>query len=217
MIFAEKRAHRTSTSSLAFSLAAHGSLLLVGFFALHTRHVRPVFVASRCCSTTLYWSPNAGISKPKQKTEPHRKHRAPLPARSTQPVLASAPIATPQRAGAQTGQSTPQQLASMGVGASDDNAEPALPVYRPAPGVPDRSLLPDKEQNIVVEVEISALGDVTGEKLLHGLGNTLDQVVLQTVKGWRFRPATLNGNAVASVEDLVFPFNHDYQPEQNPS
>jgi hypothetical protein len=30
------------------------------------------------------------------------------------------------------------------------------------------------------------------------------------VKAWRFHPATLNGNNVASVEQLVFPFNRDY-------
>lgn len=215
MIFAEK--HRTSTGSVALSLATHGALLLVGFLVLHTRHVRPIFAEGRCCSATLYWSPNAGISRPNSTAKPHQKHRALLPPRKSQLVLAPAPPATPEPAPPTNGQSTPQQLASMGVGDSSESAEPALPVYRPAPGVPDRSLLPDREQNIVVEVEISALGDVTGEKLLRGLGNALDEIVLQTVKGWRFRPATLNGTAVASVEDLVFPFNHDYQPEQNPS
>jgi protein TonB len=217
MIFAENRLPRTSNSSLALSLATHGALFLIGFFALHARHVRPIFAESRCCSATLYWSPNSGISRPTVTAKPHQKRRAPLPVRKSQLVLASAPVATPEPAPPTNGQSTPQQLASMGVGDSSESAEPALPVYRPAPGVPDRSLLPDKEQNVVVEVEISALGDVTGEKLLHGLGNALDEIVLQTVKGWRFRPATLNGTAVASVEDLVFQFNHNYQPEQSPS
>jgi TonB family protein len=105
----------------------------------------------------------------------------------------------------------------VGIGVGDENAEPALPVYRPAPDVGDRSLLPPKEQKIVVEVEISELGDVTSEKLVQGLGNALDGIVLETVKGWRFRPATLNGTAVASVEQLVFPFNQNYRPEQSPS
>lgn len=217
MIFTKERAARTSTSSMALSLVTHGALLLIGFIALHMHHARPIFVESRCCSTTLYWSPNAGVSRPTATAKPHPKRRPPLPARKSQLILASVPPATPESAPPTNGQTSPQQLASMGVGDSDQNAEPALPVFRPAPGVTDRSLLPDKEQNIVVEVEISALGDVTGEKLLHGLGNALDQIVLQTVKGWRFRPATLNGTAVASVEDLVFPFNHNYQPEQNPS
>lgn len=217
MIFADKRPTRTSRTSLAVSLATHGGLLLIGFLVLHTRHVRPIFAESRCCTATLYWSPNAGISRPTATTKPHQKRRVPPPVRKSQLVLASAPLATPEPAPVENGQTTPQQLASMGVGDSSESAEPALPVYRPAPGVPDRSLLPNKEQNVVVEVEISALGDVTGEKLLHGLGNALDQIVLQTVKGWRFRPATLNGTAVASVEDLVFPFNHNYQPDQSPS
>ena len=105
----------------------------------------------------------------------------------------------------------------MGIGEGDQNAEPALPVFRPAPDVADRTLLPQKEQKVIVEVEISELGDVTSEKLVQGLGNALDQIVLETVKGWRFRPATLNGTAIASVEDLVFPFNQNYDPEANPS
>jgi protein TonB len=217
MIFADKRPPRTSGTSLAVSFATHGALLLIGFLMLHTRHVRPIFAESRCCTATLYWSPDAGISRPATTAKPHQKRHVPPPVRKSQLVLASAPVATPDPAPPTNGQTTPQQLASMGVGDSSESAEPALPVYRPAPGVPDRSLLPDKEQNVVVEVEISALGDVTGEKLLHGLGNALDEIVLQTVKGWRFRPATLNGTAVASVEDLVFPFNHNYQPDQSPS
>jgi TonB family protein len=76
--------------------------------------------------------------------------------------------------------------------------------------VADRSVLPAIEQKIIVDVTISADGDVTDEKLVQGLGNDLDDVVLRTVKAWRFHPATLNGNSVASVEQLVFPFNRDY-------
>jgi hypothetical protein len=34
------------------------------------------------------------------------------------------------------------------------------------------------------------------------------------VKSWKFHPATLNGTAVASIEELVFPFNRDY-PSDN--
>lgn len=216
MIFAQTRPPRTSTSSLALSLGFHGALLLTGFLALYAHHVRPVAVESRCCSTTLYWSPNAGISAAKQKARPHRKHRPPLPAPRRKALLAAAPVATPQPPDAQTLRSTPQP-ASMGVGVSNENAELALPIYRPLPSVPDRSLLPDQEQNIIVEVEISALGDVTGEKLVHGLGNALDQLVLQKAKEWRFRPATLNGTAVASVEDLVFPVSRNDHPQDNPS
>jgi TonB family protein len=109
---------------------------------------------------------------------------------------------------------SPQQLAELGLGGDANDAEPALPLYFPSPGIMDRSLLPAVKQNVVVDVSISAAGDVTDEKLVRGLGNSLDQIVLATVKSWRFHPATLNGTAVASVERLVFPLDKDWQPNQ---
>lgn len=210
-------AEQRSRASWLVSTATHAVLLASLTLALHSRHVRPIFVESRCCSVALYWSPSAAPGSPKPKPVSHRRHAAPSPFTSTQPMLAAAPAATPETAQSQTGMTSPQQLASLGIGEGDQNAEPALPVYRPAPEVADRSLLPPKEQKVVVEVEISELGDVISEKLVQGLGNALDQIVLQTVKGWHFQPATLNGTAVASVEQLVFPFNQNYRPEQSPS
>lgn len=209
--------NRTSTRGLLASIAAHGLLVILLVFALHLGKVRPIIPESRCCVATLYWSPNAGVSLPTEKPKPHLKQRPPVPVRNTQPILASKPMTASPNEPMQSSQTSAQQLASMGLGSGDQNAEPALPVFRPAPDVADRSLLPDREKKIVIEVEISALGDVTNEKLVQGLGNALDQIVLETVRGWRFRPATLNGTAIASVEDLVFPFTHDYQPDQTPS
>lgn len=116
---------------------------------------------------------------------------------------------------AQSGNPTPQQQQSLGTGAGTDDAEPAFPTYFPRPPVTDRSLLPAVEKKIIVHVTISPLGDVTDEKLVQGFGNALDDLVLKTVKGWRFHPATLNGSAVASVEDLVFPFNQDYPSDES--
>jgi outer membrane biosynthesis protein TonB len=34
--------------------------------------------------------------------------------------------------------------------------------------------------------------------------------VLDTVKSWRFHPATINGNPVATEAELIFPFNLSY-------
>jgi TonB family protein len=111
---------------------------------------------------------------------------------------------------ARSGAPSLQQQQTIGTGSGTDEAEPAFPTYFPRPAVTDRSVLPVVEQKIIVDVTISADGDVTDEKLVQGLGNDLDDVVLRTVKAWRFHPATLNGNSVASVEQLVFPFNRDY-------
>jgi outer membrane biosynthesis protein TonB len=43
-----------------------------------------------------------------------------------------------------------------------------------------------------------------------GIGNKLDQIVLDTVKTWRFQPATVNGKPVPSQDELIFPFNPSY-------
>ena len=97
-----------------------------------------------------------------------------------------------------------------GTGADQQSAYPAFPVFSPKPAVVDRSLLPRSNQDVVVDVKVSADGNVLDATLVKGLGNGLDQIVLDTVKTWRFHPATLNGTAVATEAELIFPFNLSY-------
>jgi protein TonB len=97
-----------------------------------------------------------------------------------------------------------------GSGVDRQNADPAFPVFSPHPAVSDRSLLPRSNQEVVVDVKVSAAGDVLEATLVKGIGNGLDQIVLDTVKSWRFHPATINGNPVATEAELVFPFNLNY-------
>jgi protein TonB len=99
---------------------------------------------------------------------------------------------------------------TAGSGADQQNADPAFPVFSPHPPVSDRSLLPRSNQEVVVDVKVSAAGDVLEATLVKGIGNGLDQIVLDTVKSWRFHPATINGNPVATEAELVFPFNLNY-------
>jgi TonB family protein len=199
--------NRRSPASLWLSAATHAALIAAIYFALHAGRTRPIYLESRCCSTALYYSANVDGGSPKAAAPKKRPTIAPAP--SIQPVIASAPVATAQTAQAQTGLVSQQQLPTQGTGEGADDATPALPLFHPHPPIADRSLLPVKEQDVVVDVAISALGDVTDEKLVRGLGNGLDQVVLDTVRGWHFRPATLNGTAVASMEEIVIPLSHD--------
>jgi protein TonB len=99
---------------------------------------------------------------------------------------------------------------AAGSGADQESADPAFPVFSPHPAVSDRSLLPHSNQEVVVDVKVSAAGDVLEATLVKGIGNGLDQIVLDTVKSWRFHPATINGNPVATEAELVFPFNLNY-------
>jgi len=97
-----------------------------------------------------------------------------------------------------------------GNGADTQSADPAFPVFAPHPPVTDRSLLPESNQQVIVDVKVSAEGEVLEATLVKGLGNALDQIVLDTVKTWRFHPATINGNPVATEAELVFPFDEKY-------
>jgi protein TonB len=97
-------------------------------------------------------------------------------------------------------------------GNGSDNADirPAFPVFSPHPPVHDRSLLPAAEQKIVVDVQVDELGQVVKETLVKGIGNQLDQIVLDVVKKWKFQPATVNGKPVATEAELIFPFDRNY-------
>jgi TonB family protein len=141
------------------------------------------------------WTPKPpGRKKHPQEVKPPTTdlavNRNPAPA-------AGAPVSAPESAAA-------------GNGADQQNADPAFPVFSPRPPVADRSLLPSANQEVVVDVKVSAAGDVLEATLVKGLGNALDQLVLDTVKTWRFHPATVNGNPVATEAELIFPFNRSY-------
>jgi TonB family protein len=100
--------------------------------------------------------------------------------------------------------------AANGNGSDNEDARPAFPVFAPKPAVTDGELLPAAEKKIVVDVKVNEEGAVVGETLVKGLGNRLDEIVLDTVKTWRFQPATVNGKPVATEAEIVFPFDSQY-------
>ena len=100
--------------------------------------------------------------------------------------------------------------ALKGNGSDNVDMTPAFPVYSPHPPIRDRSLLPNSEQKIVVDVTVDDLGQVVKETLVKGIGNQLDQMVLDVVRKWRFQPAKINGKPVASEAEVIFPLNRNY-------
>ena len=221
MTFSIDLANQRRRTGILFSCATHAAIIGVAvLLTLHYGRIRPIYRESRCCTTALYWTGSSagGAHNPKSAAKQSKRLKpAPTPTPASYSRANPSPIPTAQSAQPVPGIAAPQQQATIGTGTGTDNAEPAFPVYYPSPGVTDRSLLPAAEQKIIVEVNVSALGDVTDEKLVQGLGNNLDEIVLTTVKAWRFHPATLNGTAIASVEDLVFPFNRDYPSGDGPA
>ena len=218
MTFSTHLANQRRQTGILLSCAGHAAIIGVAvLLTLHYGRIRHIYRESRCCTTALYWTGSSagGAHNPKSAAKQSKRLKpAPTPTPASASPANPSPIPTAQSAQPVPGIAAPQQQATIGTGSGTDNAEPAFPVYYPSPGVTDRSLLPAAEQKIIVDVTISDKGEVTDEKLVQGLGNNLDDLVMKTVKSWRFHPATLNGNNIASVEQLVFPFNRDYPSDE---
>lgn len=180
-------------SSIAAHIAVFSLLLFTGHHAWKIRTVQ----MRGWQHTILYWQGAAyNIRTPAKKIVSGKKSNKAV-AKKVETIHASEPNSEQSTgsngfAGAQTG---------------SEDITPAFPIFSPSPHIADRSLLPAVNQNVVVDVNVSAQGEVVEEKLVQGLGNSLDQVILDTVKSWKFHPANSNGNAVASVAELIFPLS----------
>jgi protein TonB len=67
-------------------------------------------------------------------------------------------------------------------------------------------LPPDLNGDVIVEITIDEHGNITETKILQALGFGLEEKVLAALRNWRFHPATLDGVAIASRQDVHFHF-----------
>jgi TonB family protein len=84
--------------------------------------------------------------------------------------------------------------------------KPALPVVGPQPQVYTPYLPRGFEGDVIVEITIDEQGNITNKALVHGLGNGLDEQAIAVLQAWRFRPATRDGVAIPSKQDVYFHF-----------
>jgi len=107
------------------------------------------------------------------------------------------PVADPLQAGSQQG-SLPDGPTVGFV------REPALPVV--GPDVPRSSLPPGIQGDVIVEITIDIQGNVAETRVLQSLGPEVDKKVVATLHTWHFRPATTDGVANVSKQDVHFHF-----------
>jgi TonB family protein len=194
---------------LGLSLVVHLLLLSVTLHVI--RSLRRPVVASE---TPLKFYPAmlyipGGSNKVKPSPKPYGRKVTPPP--PNQPTIQAsdrvAYIAPPTPAGHRP---SAKHDPVAGNGVDTQSADPAFPIFSPRPPVIDRSLLPATSQQVIVDVKVSAAGDVLEATLVKGLGNALDRLVLDTVRTWRFHPATINGSPVPTEDELIFPFDQSY-------
>lgn len=183
---------RTRKRNLALSASFLAHCLLI--FALVERppmFVRPSAVAwgQHGASTELVYVPRQ-IERPQLKKQSiHLTKRKP----------AQLPTPTPTelaRAGAPLGS------LSSGPG-SGIEAKPAIPLIFPDPAIYPWQLK-GVQGDVIVEVTIDDRGNVTATKILQSLQQDIDDKVIATLRTWHFRPASMDGIAISSRQDVHF-------------
>jgi len=136
-----------------------------------------------------------------------------VPSPAERPVLQKQPIRIVKHKAAQLPAPTPAESARSGTPSgslaqgpgSGIEAKPAIPLVFPDPAVFPWQLK-GLQGDVIVEVTIDEQGQVTAMKILQSLQNDIDEKVLATLRGWRFRPASMDGVAISSRQDVHFHF-----------
>jgi TonB family protein len=196
------KARRRALGLLALSLAVHLAVSTTAWIwtSLHPKNA-PAAQAEMKFYPAALFLPGGAHVKPSKQLAGRKKH-APEADRTTTDLAMNAKAAPP--AGHPVAADHPPM---PGNGTDTASADPAYPIFSPQPAVTDRSLLPSANRQVIVDVKVSAAGDVLEARLVSGLGNALDTIVLATVKTWRFHPAMMNGNPVPTEAELIFPFS----------
>lgn len=88
--------------------------------------------------------------------------------------------------------------------AAGQDVRPAYPTVFPDPPVSRWDFPSGFQGDVIVEVTIDRFGNVVETRLLQGLRTDVDQKVIATVQHWRYHPAMVDGQPVASRHDVHF-------------
>jgi len=210
------------TALLSLSLVFHGVLLGWLLYPPTLKVLAPSSVAAGVSGgsvTTLYWSTHEkttndlpgtarlehrGVRKRliwKEQAFKIRRTQPPEPARGPTEAQSQSP-------GSSLGNPSPPAGTPYGSQGSafGDEVRPALPINAYEPVVDPNELPGHVEGSIVVEITIDDRGNIVQKTVLQSLGAAIDNKVLAALENWHFRPATRNGVAIPSKQDVYYHF-----------
>jgi len=207
------------------SVAAHGLLLLWLLHPASPKLVAPSFVVNGDHGTYvahLYWanqqtqvkteaSPGTSAADSRQQLNAHLSWKRRMKsARATERELPRPKIGLDDQTTApgQTAQARPagSPLGTVLEGPlTGEEVRPALPVVSPDPHVASDEL-GSLQGDVIVEVTIDEKGNIVQKVVVQSLAPAIDSKVLEALENWRFRPATRNGIAIASKQDVYYHF-----------
>ena len=83
---------------------------------------------------------------------------------------------------------------------------PAVRIFGSEPRLDTDDLAGVTEGNEIIELTIDAQGNILEKSVIQSLGPVVDARVLGALADWRFRPATRDGVAIASKQDVYYHF-----------
>ncbi len=81
---------------------------------------------------------------------------------------------------------------------------PALPVAFADPVIRRSEVPPGTEGNVMIEITIDTAGDIISMEVRQKIGYGVEEKVLAALQRWHFRPATMDGVAIASKQYVFF-------------
>jgi protein TonB len=187
---------------IGWSVGIHAAILIVLLHSRATVRVRAYQPGTPSGSRVeLSYLPGKAsmptpVPQPKRKTAPVAKD----------PSLSLASMLPLKQAfaSAVSAQTTGESSSGANDAFGTDDIRIALTTFSPSPK-PDLSRLPHGTQGeVVLDVTIDPAGQVADLQILQTLGYGIDTMVAETVRTWRFSPATRDGVPVASVQELHF-------------
>jgi TonB family protein len=190
-----KRGNRTQSAWLLTSFLSHCVLL---FLLLYRA---PIFVKPSSVAWGLHGQSEHLIYFPRAVSEQKPDSKPPVLRIKAERKVPKKPesMVESSRAGVPTGS------LFQGPGAGTE-ARPALPIVFPDPEINPGQLPQGLQGDVIVEVTIDEQGSVTETRVLQSLERNIDEKVLTTLRGWRFKPATVDGMAISSRQDVHFHF-----------
>jgi TonB family protein len=94
-------------------------------------------------------------------------------------------------------------------GKEEPGVTPPEAVYKPEPPYTKEARAAKLQGTVVLEVTVRAEGTVSDVKVVRPLGKGLDESAVETMKTWKFKPATKAGKPVAwtGLIELGFQMN----------
>jgi TonB family protein len=200
------------------SLLAHGALLLWMLQGPRPMILTPTSLKAGIengAVTQLYWPNRGGESATSSEAEtnkrmsqtallnwrpPHEtKHRRHGLAVSTEDAQTQHPT---EQASSLPPVGSPFGSSAFGADSGAD-VRPALPVVSRDPFV-SLGEVGGAEGDVVVEITIDEKGNIVEKKVVRSLNPVVDMKVLAALEAWRFQPATKNGIAIESKQDVSY-------------